>query len=376
VATVEYVAVVVVVGLALAVGGAVVDARALPGTVAGQLRKAYCLVAGGDCLGAGGPRPCVVASRARSERTEVAILVVRLRDGRVVLRERLSDGTERITVGTRAGAGAGVRLGMRIAGRGVDVDAAAGLDVGAERTFVVADARAGDRLLARLDAETPPVGGALRDLLRFTRGAGGDEQARAITVASRDDAQAALDALGLEPELGALGEVVGTLRVERSGRRSIGLRLPREALAALSTPVAALDLGADGAVEAELVFWPRGGLEALVLRGAGSGGTGQGMRVEAEARLDLADPAARALVRRLAGGDLGAAGALAERVADRARIDVRRYATTRTRDEDGVTILGSGGARTVVESTARLVSAEGREPGGSWGPNLDCAANA
>jgi hypothetical protein len=101
-----------------------------------------------------------------------------------------------------------------------------------------------------------------------------------------------------------------------------------------------------------------------------------GDRLEAEARLDLADPSTRALADALISDpSLAAARALARRIADRARIDVRLYATAHEERRRGasVSFVGKLGIEQVDSTdTARLVAAAGREPGLGWARRLDC----
>lgn len=363
-ATVEYTALVVVVGLALAVGAALTDARALPGAVGTQVRRAFCLVANGDCTAAGTARPCVVSGRTRDRLTEVHVAMVRLRDGRVVLRERLSDGTVRVTVASSAGASVGTTFGLRFGGRAIDADLAGGGDLESARTFVVGDARAADRLVERLEDAALPVGEGVRGAVDFVldRGAAdGDEVARTAWVRSRGEA--ATEVLGAE--LGALaGWAVGV----RSGRdgRSVLLSFPRALEADLA---GALGGDARWMVEGELLLGTGRRPATLVVRGAGAAAGG---RLEGEARVDLDDVRAEEILAALRRGSSTAAGALAGYVRDRARVDLRRYATSDDTTEQGVEVGAFGGAKTVVTTTDRLVAAYGREPGGSWAPNLEC----
>jgi hypothetical protein len=360
-----------------------------------QLRRAYCLVAGGDCLGRDGPRPCVVRSRTRSREVRVSIVLARLRDGREVVREERSDGTVRVTVvqGSGASVGRQLRLGRRVAGRdlGVDVGAEGGGDVGLERTFEVADGGAADRLIARLDDEDVPAGGALAGVARFLlhpAGRGGEEAARTVTVGTRAQAEAALDALGID--LGAaglggltmgaagLGGVTMGARVDgRTGRPTLLLRFSDEASAALTAPLAHLERGVATRTDVELTLGgDRRPVALLVRQGTELHDGAEGELQESELRLDLADPEARSLAGRLVHGDLAAARALGARLAAQARIDVRRYATTRDATETGVSLKVLGGSVSTVTGTARLVSAKGREPGLGWSQNLECLLSA
>jgi hypothetical protein len=383
VATLEYTALAVVVSAALAVGGAVVDAPALPSAVGAQLRRAYCVVAGGDCFARGGPRPCVVGSRTRLVEHRVALAVLRLRDGRSVLIEERSDGTVRVTVLQATGGGAGVQLGLdlRLFGRGVsaDVDAEAAGSVGYARTFLAADRAAAARLVSRLDGSDAPVAGALPGLVRFARGGGGGEEAeRTASVSTHAEAEAALRALRLGPRAAMLRHVTGTVRVDRrSGDVGIGLRLGGETLATLGASLAQVGGGTLSAVEAELVLDRARRPRELVLRGAGgvhgeaqlaSGGAAGGSLRRVQARVDLTDPATRALADRLVHGDAGAVRALA----GRARVDVAYFATERDERTVGGRFMGSGGSRYTLSETATLVAAEGREPGLGWSRRLDC----
>jgi hypothetical protein len=393
VATVEYTALAFVVSAALAVAGGAVGAgsEAIPAAVGAELRKAYCLVAGGDCLGRHGPRPCVVGSRLRSRQTTVAIAMVRLRDGRTVLREVLSDGRVRVTVAQGTGAGVAGELGIELGIGGRDVKAGVevggGADAGFERTFLAPDGPAADRLIARLDDDDAPVGGAVTGIVGFVRGRGAaaGEASRTVTFGARAQAEVGLRALGLGPRARAWRGMVTGIRLEHaSGDRTLLLRLPREAGAELAAGVAGLDGAVTLSREAELTLARDGTPAELVVRVRGEArGEAElpGVHVqggdlrEAEARLDLADPVVRELAGRLAGGDLGAIRALAGRVAAGARVDVRHYTTRRDGSEKGAMAkagVALGAEHATATETARLVSAHGREPGRGWSERLDC----
>ena len=105
-ATVDYVALIGLLALLLA-AAATVTAVAAPGianAVVGQLRRALCIVSGGDCPPSP-RRPCTLASTRDARHAGAVIGVVRLDDDTAVLRERLSDGTIRLTVSSRDGGG-------------------------------------------------------------------------------------------------------------------------------------------------------------------------------------------------------------------------------------------------------------------------------
>jgi hypothetical protein len=111
------------------------------------------------------------------------------------------------------------------------------------------------------------------------------------------------------------------------------------------------------------------------LAGLPTGAEGGGL-VEAEARLDLTDPTVRALAARLLHGDLGAAPALANHVADHARLDVRVFATDHDERSGGLSVGGNGYETLDRTDTARLVYAAGRDPGLPWARRIDCVGVA
>lgn len=400
-ATVEYAALVVLVSLVTAAGGAAVDAQRIPRALAAQVGRALCLVQGGDCLGRGAPRPCVLRADERSRETRVSILVGRFADGRTVVREVRSDGSVAVTVLLSDEAGGAVAVGARLRwrGRGVAADAEASAKVRGAfgRRFVVSDGAAADRLVAQLAADDPPALGAVGGIAAFLLGRADAAHERSVELGGRAQAEGVLAAIGLEARADVLAGVAEGVRVDRrTGERTVVLRLDRAMGATLAAP---LGLRAGGERADELVVeiaFDRGGAPlSLTVAGAtavhgdaairefdASGGD----RLEVEARLDLSDPAARALagdvLDRARSADpaaLAAARALAKRMADRARIDVRVYEMDRSeRASGGALALGAEAGFEVVHTTesARLVAAHGREPGLGWSQRLDCVAPA
>jgi len=397
-ATVEYAALAVLVSLVTAVGGAAVDAERIPVAVARQLTRALCLVQGGDCLGRDGPRPCVVREDERGRRVDLSVLALRLADGRTVLREERSDGTVAVTVSLAGEAGGGIVAGGRVRTDGRELGASgeaiawAGVRFG--RRFVVAGAAAADRLIARLAAEDPPAGGAARGAARFLLDRDDPADERSVEITGRAEASAALSALGLRARAEGLAGAAEGLRVaRRTGERTVVLRVERHLAAALGAPLGLQARGAeDRGLTLEATF-DRHGVPVELKLAAGRalhaggrldrvGGARGGVRVDTEARLDLADPTARALAARLLdrltsldGDALASARAVGERMAATARIDRRRYATTHDERTKGhrIAFLAELGAEVVHESTtARLVDAAGYEPGLGWTRRLDC----
>jgi hypothetical protein len=401
-ATVEYAALAVLVSLVLGVAGTAVGAERIPLAVAGQLGRALCLVQGGDCLGRDGPRPCVVREEERSRRTDVSVLALRLADGRTVLREQRSDGTVAVTVSLVAEAGGAVVAGgrLRTGGReaGAAAEATARASVRFGRRFVVADGAVADRLIRRLAAEDPPAGGAAIGAARFLLGRGDPADERSVTLEDRAEAVATLGALGIKARAERLASVAGGVRVaRRTGERTVVVRVEGGLAAALGAPLglgAAAERGRDLTVEA--TFDRRGAPVALTVAGTRMLGASAAldrvgaaqarMRIDTEARLDLADPTARALASGLLdrlgsldGEALATARALGERMAATARIDRRRYATTHAERTKGhrLAFFGELGAEVVhATDTARLVDAIGYEPGLGWTRRLDCVGPA
>lgn len=400
-ATVEYAALVVLVSLVTAAGATAVGGERIALGVAAQARRALCVVQGGDCHGPGGPRPCVVRADTSSRDRRVSIVVLRLGDGRSVVREVRSDGSVVVTVLLSDQVGAGAVWGARGTwrGRGVQANAEASVSArgGFARRYVVPDGAAADRLITRLRDEDPPVGGAVAKTVGFLLGREDAAEERLVTFGVRGEASGALEALGLKAQAAALGDSAAGVRVNRrTGERSVVLQFDRGLEAELGAPLG-LRAGMGRALEvrAEMAFDRQGQAVSLTLAATGAirgelaaGGleSGGGDRLDAEARLDLADPTARALLAdvlaRVRSGDgsaMGPARALGARIAERARIDVRAYATDRSERISGgraAYVAELGYEKVDVVESARLVAAYGREPGGPWTRRLDCLVSA
>ena len=397
--TVEYVAIIALVALALAaaVAGAAGLGPGIGNAVVGQIRHALCLVAGRACEEQVAARPCVMRT-ARDERREaVSLGFVQLGAGRVVLRERLSDGTLRLTVlhRGRAGVTAGFGSSTRVRVGGVEVDVGAhaqgtvaGL-VGGGQVFEVRTAAQADAIVRRLRAEGSPTLDAVRRLVR--RG-GGTPAADAALAEGGFDAGVDFELSAGEAKAGASGggeNVLGRRVDRRTGETTWYLRLDRE------LPVFADALLGDASGELDgdallSVTTDRRGrateLAALVGGHAQAGAsveTGAGVRAgtarwEAEARVGLDDPEVAAALRawRSSPASGEAVLGLGRALRDRARIDVRRYAREASSDGDGVD--AGLGVRASVEwgsdrEATRLLSAVTRPPGGLWERRLDCA---
>ena len=127
--------------------------------------------------------PCVVASKRDARHVAVTILLVRLDGDRYVLRETLSDGTVRLTLAHRGGAGVelgvGARAKVKLKGRtlGLDDELRGGGEgvLGYGEVFVARNDREADKILRR-DAPPPP---ARRRRRARTRASASSKAARA-----------------------------------------------------------------------------------------------------------------------------------------------------------------------------------------------------
>ena len=371
-ASLEYVAVVAVVTVALALGAAVAGAEAVPRAVAAQVERAFCLVSGGDCLGDRGPRACTIRAGTRTKERRGKAFVVRLADGRVVLTEERSDGTVAVTVADHGEA----MVSKKVPGaaRGM-----VGARLSAGRTWVVPDAAAARRLVERLDRDRRPVG----EVGRFLRaGHEGDADERFVRFGARGEVAGGLRALGLHGE--GLAQITGGVRVERvSGRRTLELLGDGEVGGALSASLAgvtgkgrrevAIEVTLDGDRPLELTV--RNVLDVHGTVRVGPGRATGGNRLEADVRLDLTEPHAAGLMRALL-EDPSAPRAvvLGRYLLEHGRIDVRLYATDAKTKRDRRLF----GALETIEAThdARLLEAYGRDPGMGWTRRLDCVGMA
>lgn len=368
-ASLEYVAVVAVVTVALALGAAVTGAEAVPRAVAAQVERAFCLVSGGDCLGDRGPRACTVRARTGARERRLKAIVVRLADGRLVLTEERSDGTVAVTVGDHGEAM--VSVSVPGAARGM-----AGARLSAGRTWVVPDSASARRVVDRQNRDRLPVGEVGRYLLDRDDG---DDHERFVRFGPRGEAAGGLRALGLHGE--ALAQIAAGVRIERaSGRRTLELRGDGAVGGALSAPLVgltgegrrevAIEVMLDGDRPVELTV--RNVLDVHGTVRVGPGHAKGGNRLEADVRLDLTQPHAGALVRELLEHPtVPRAVVIGRYLLEHGRIDIRLYSTTNATKRRGRVVE-------TVESTqdSRLIEAYGRDPGMAWTRRLDCVGVA
>jgi Flp pilus assembly pilin Flp len=398
-ATTDYVALVALLAVLLAVGASVtsIGAPGVANAVLGQFRRALCLVGGGDCPIA--PRaPCTVASTRDSRHFAVNLVLVRLDEDTVVLRERLSDGTIRLTLSERDGGGVeggvGGKATIDVRGHevGVDREARAGVQgvLGHGAVYYARDERAADELLEEL--RRPRAGGGPRASEVFyeggVRGLGRVAGAGAHVVSGQLDGVASAMLGGrrdrrngqVTVSLGAgasgaglVSLVVGGGAGALDGQAVLGLTLDRHGRPA------ELTLSATGRVAGGASL-PSGIADALqgAIPGTSSSST-SGRRWELGARVDLRDPAVAGAWQafRRAPASVAAIRALGEALHSHATVDVRTYALDGTASGAGGSLaLGVklGGEYEHAVDRARLLAAARRPPFGLWEARVDCVA--
>jgi hypothetical protein len=152
---VDYVALVAVLAIVFGAAAAIwVDPSGIGGAVTRAFARGLCIVSGGICDA--DLQPCVVASEQRSKGWHVNLVVARLGNDSVLLREERSDGSVALTRMTSSSGGPDVGLSAdaHLNLRGVALAAGGGLraaalgEDGQGATWVVQGAAAADRLQA------------------------------------------------------------------------------------------------------------------------------------------------------------------------------------------------------------------------------------
>jgi hypothetical protein len=398
-ATIDYVALIAVLTLVLAAAAAVASGGApgIANAVIGQVRHALCVVTGGACSAAPG-QPCVVASERDARHVGASVLFIRLDGDRWLLRERMSDGTVRLTLGHRGGAGVelgiGARAKLKIKGRTIGVDdearlAAQGV-LGYAEVYVARDDREADEILHAIRHRIPLIGGD-----------GPDPSERFVEGGRRGLGRLGLGGLiaGVSLE-GNAETILAAHRVERTGNVTITLSAGRAGWALLSAVMAGpsgssdaqvtlgltldrdhrpigLSLSATGTLAAGASL-PTGMARALGVRDDGDAQLRlTGRRWELGARLDLHDPVVAAAwsAFRDNPADLGAIRALGTALRTRAWLDSRIYRVS-SESDGGAAGLGLGlrvgGELDHTVDRARLLAASTRPAGGVWEQRRDC----
>lgn len=420
-AALEHVAVVAVVGAVLAAAAFVGPARAgeVAGSIGVQVRRALCVVGGGDCER--DRAPCVVAAREERDHWGARLLVVRLGAGWIGLVERRSDGRlgvarvreDELGLDLGSGAKAGVALGRL---GGVSLGGEARAAVLAHRreglSWVVEDRAQADALLRSLRADrwASVSGSGIVRAIVDGRSAVPEpdevhgERGWGVALGGEGGAGVASGSVDLSAD-----DAWGTRR-RRDGHRVLYLRRTAALAAALGVQglgetsgaagrdaVLGLEVDASGRpVDLSLVeTGPLEGsadLPAAVQEAAGflAGEARGDRRWSVEHHLDLTVPANLAAAReaitavqgsRTRFGDPTAAGAaLRARLAVAAVVHARTYAVEAEEHGAGVegSVLGVGagveGGREVTST--RLLAAATRGLDGRWALRTDCLAAA
>jgi len=404
--TIEYAGLVLVAAAVLATGAAGLHQVGIAEALIGQIQRAICRVSGGGCRAV--PEPCVVASTATQDDANVRIAILRLRSGTTVLRERRSDGSERVTLVQRTSGGAGLGLGAEIgAGTwilGGRVDGSVEARGASGRVWTLHSTRAADALVRLIGARPivrgrTPRGPRARPVPLPPADVVFGEHGLGATIAGN------LERVGLSLDA---EDLFSTTTDRRTGERTLVIRRHSDLLGTLGV---AGPLGAEAGLgrddRAALVVDARGRPLRLTVTAvqrvqagvrlpgplrllvAGRLPLREGRIVVAERRLDLSDPenlaAAGAYVRALHDPAIRLASAFAVSAALRRRLDeagetrLRVYAlNVRHSGAHGGVDLGvglGGGFEHAVEST-RLIAAGEREAGGRWRTRDDCLVAA
>jgi len=403
--TVEYLAVVLLVGVVLG-GGATAAAATGAGAdiataVPHQVMRALCIVTHGDCER--DRAPCDVASASESSSWSAGVSVFRVGRDRMLVVDHRSDGTVVVTetdirsggLQTVRGADARIERGRRRLSLGGSLTASAVAELGDSRTWVLPD-------------DGPTVTAFVAALGR------GDD----VRTADQDVRQRAFD-IAVSASRGGSGAIAGTatlhgsggVRTDRvSGTTTYYLEAGADGVLELSKTFAGMGVGASGEAAAtgqlaltvdrhgrwvDLAVIASGEVSGLARLPSGvaealNAPTSGGRRWVREAHLDLNDPgnlaaAHTALDRLLAKPPRPAAAgaaiaALARRIDEWAVVDDRVYALDRTRD--GFSLNVGNGLATVAGSHesstehTRLIAARTRGLDGLWGGRADCLKEA
>ena len=404
--TVEYLAVVLLVTVALG-GGTAAVAKAAGSDVATavphQVMRALCIVTRGDCDR--DRAPCPVGSTTASSSWSVTVAVVHLGHNRVIVRERRSDGSETVTLTTAPaiglqtveGASARIDRGRRGFSLGGGLTASVIASLGRGRTWVLPNREAADALVSALEHD--------RDVPLPDQVLGKVDVAAGVTV-SRSGARSGVAATG-SATAGVRGSVA-RITDERTGGHTDFLEGGAEAVLELSARLSGLRAAASARGEASARFALTvdgdGRWIDLALLGTGDvSGTASrprtaapiadtlnvpssaGRRWVVEAHLDLSDAGNLAAAKRLVAGVqalppnpaavAGAAADLARRIDERAVVDLRTYALDRAVDGFEVHAgkgVGLGGGHESSTEHTRLIGASTRGLDGQWRRRDDC----
>ncbi len=407
-ATLEYLAVVLLVALVLGGTGTAVASAAganVASSVTREIRRAICIVTGGECDR--DLAPCETGSMVARNGWKATIAIVRVGRDRVVIRREMSDGSQLVTLMKDWSLGAesidGAKLKVdRAARRGISIGGTFTESIiathGGGRTWVLKTRPEAERLIAALrrddgavrapdqrlgqgslvagvtasrSAEKGRVGGLVSAGVSGTITAGRSTDDRTGSRIFFLE-QGADVVLGLSAGLGPLR---ASASADGSGSARIAVTVDRDGR------WTDLTLVGTGEVGGEVTLPPKLGpvAEALDVPSAGA------RRWIAEAHLDLSDGASRAaatgLVQALGAfppqpeAVAAAARSLARRIDEHAVIDLRAYELDRTSEGLDVAFgdgVGVGFATTDATERARLIAATTRSRDGQWHRRVEC----
>lgn len=414
--TVEYAGLVLLVALVLAAAVAALVASGIGPLIAREIRCAILTVAGRPCEppeSASGP--CVVASEQLTRYRQATLAFVRVGSSEIVLRERLADGSVRLTLveeregGLTLGVGAGVRVrwGERSFAAGAELRAAALAGQGDGRSWVAPDGPSADRLLERIrlaaisERPTPSIPNApgmapgreevaapepdatFRErtsrvsLQGYLRDRAASEAGGAEAYGERVDRRTGRRTLYVRSSA-ALGGRVGlgrgvVLEARGEAEERYGITFDREGRPVDLVVLSVLDVAGAAALPRRLAT--AAGALGIPLEGR--------RHVEVEQRLDLTAPANAAIVERFLAGGRSAVGVrmaarvLASRLDTEGSASVRSYATEEDVREVGGSVragVGAGGQAGRETATARLLASVRRAPGGGFEADPACSA--
>ena len=273
-AAIDYVALIAVLAVLLGSAAATAGggAASMTNAVLGQLRRALCVVSGAACP-AERQLPCVVAGERDAVHVAVSIAIVRIDKDRFVRRERLSDGTVRLTLSRHTGAGVEAGVGARATVKlkrrtlGSDREARAGVEgvVGWGEVFEARDDRHADEILRALRRPRLPLVTGPRPREIFVEG--GVRALGRVGLAA-GEAGASLDALA--------DAIAGARRDQRTGEVTIALNASGSGWGLVSALIAAPTASSDRQMGLSLTLDRRRRPTELALTASGTLGTDSG----------------------------------------------------------------------------------------------------
>jgi hypothetical protein len=402
-AGIEYIAIVLVVGVALLGAAVAADASGVPRAVRTQFAHALCIATLGDCDEE--REPCTVASSTKTTSLGLSLAFFRIGHDRTVIRERRSDGTVSLTLvnanlgGLEVGGGDSLKLslGTRTVMAGSQASASILGRIASGRTWELPNDRVADAVLAQLSH-------------------GDDEWALPVPATTFGEKGWTVSASGaiarqtLSASLGiSAADVDGRSVDTKTGRQTFSVRRGSELTGSLALTKANAQ-GATARGESYAVTVDRAGrpIDLVVTRtGEVSASyqlpqelqgapallrlpSGIARAWSTDTHLDLTDPdnlaAAKAFLEQVRnprprlGRAVEVSSQLARRLAQFGVVNTREYATTTSRSgiegSVGALDLRIGGHATTTDEKMRLVGAATRGLDGTWVTRDDCLQGA